>query len=430
MSNGNHGAMAKRTNIFTGIEAIEGVGLSTLARRYGTPLYIYSYSKLIENFRSFRDAFAGLDPLIAYSVKCNSNGAVMRALLREGAGLDVVSMGELNRGLAAGVDPRKVVFAGVGKTRDEISAALRAGIRLFNIESEAEAENIASVARKLKTHAPAALRINPDVDASTHRYITTGKKENKFGIPFAAARRVFRRIAAMKSIDLTGLHVHIGSQIMKPAAYVKSLKRVAELTEILRRDGHKIDTVNLGGGFGVDYEHGSQPLDVAALAKTVAPLLRRLDVELILEPGRSIAATAGFFLTKVLYVKPGEDKNFAIVDGAMNDLLRPVLYGAYHRIELVGPRRKGRRLSYDVVGPVCESGDFLGKSRKLPVLKGGDLLLLYDAGAYGMVMASNYNSRPRPPEVMIKGRRHYVVRRGETEGDLVRHEAVPDFLRR
>ena len=410
------------------IEAIEGVKLTTLARKYGTPLYIYSYGALIENFHRFRDGFARLEPLIAYSMKCNSNRAVLRALIDQGSGLDIVSMGELKRGLDAGAAPDKIVFAGVGKTREEIESALRAGIRMFNIESEAEAETIAAAGRRLKCQAPAALRINPDVDASTHHYITTGRKENKFGIPFKISRRVFDRVARRKGIRLEGLQAHIGSQIMKPGAYVESVERLIELTDLLRRDGHEIRAINLGGGFGIDYERGVAPMDVAKLAKKLEPVVRPLGVELILEPGRSIAGPAGYFLTKIEYVKPGREKSFAIVDGAMNDLIRPALYSAYHRIGMVGRPRRGTKRKYDVVGPVCESADFLGKGREFPSLKSGDLLLVYDAGAYGMVMASNYNSRPRPAEVMVKGKRHYLIRRRESLDDLARDEILPDFL--
>lgn len=420
---------ANTNNHHAHVDSIEGVKLTTLAKIYGTPLYVYSYTELVGNFRRIRDAFAGLNPLLAFSAKCNSNRAVLQALVQEGAGLDIVSAGELERGIAAGCDAAKIVFAGVGKTREEIATALNAGIRLFNIESEAEAEVVAAAGRKLKIQAPAALRINPDVDASTHHYISTGKKENKFGIPFKTARKVFRRISALKGIRLSGLHAHIGSQILKPTAYVESLGRLIELLEFLRKDGHTIDTLNLGGGFGIDYERGQVPMDVKALAEELVPLIKPLGVDVIFEPGRSIAGSAGYLLTKVEYVKPGENKDFAIVDGAMNDLIRPSLYSAFHRIELVGPKRGGRKSKYDVVGPICESGDFLGKERELPPLKSGDLLLVCDAGAYGMVMASNYNSRPRAAEVMIKGGRHYLVRERESQEDLVRHERVPEFLK-
>lgn len=411
------------------VDSIEGVKLSTLAKKYGTPLYIYSYTTLVGNFRTIKQAFAELDPLIAFSVKCNTNRAVLRALVAEGAGLDIVSVGELERGLAAGVKPKKVVFAGVGKTNEEIARALQVGIGLFNIESEAEAEAIAAVARKMKKNAPAALRINPDVDASTHHYITTGKKENKFGIPFEGARKIFGRIARLRGMELTALHAHIGSQITKPEVYEQALGRLLELRDALQRDGHAISTMNLGGGFGIDYEAGEKPMDAAAVAKRLIPLLKAAGVRLILEPGRSIAGPAGFLLTRVIYIKPGEAKNFAIIDGGMNDLIRPALYSAHHRIALAGPARGGKKIKYDIVGPICESSDFLGKERELPKLKADDLLLVYDAGAYSMAMASNYNSRPRPAEVMVKGRDHFLVRERETIAELSRLESIPKFLR-
>lgn len=408
---------------------IDGVKAEALAKKYGTPLYVYSYERLLANFRAIKDAFAPVSPLIAFSMKSNSNGAVLRALIQDGAGLDIVSGGELARGLKAGVDPKKVIFAGVGKSRVEIATALRAGIRAFNVESEPEAGAIAEVARKLRKTAPIAIRVNPDVDAATHHYITTGKKENKFGIPYEQIRKLFKRLAKLEGLNLVGLHCHIGSQILKPHGYVEALERMAELLALLRRDGHPITLLNLGGGFGIAYEEDQEPMDVAALAKSLLPTIEPLGVEIIFEPGRSVAGPAGFLLTRVEYVKDGEAKNFAIVDGAMNDLIRPSLYSAYHRILLAGAPRRGKSRLYDVVGPICESGDFLGKDRPFPALQSGDLLLVCDAGAYGMAMASNYNSRPRPAEVMINGRRHSLVRRRESVEDLIQNEVVPEFLR-
>lgn len=407
---------------------IDGVRIETLAKKYGTPLYVYSLKRLLGNFRAIRDAFAPLEPLIAYSMKSNSNGAILRALVGDGAGLDIVSGGELERGLRAGADPGKIIFAGVGKSREEIARALRAGIRAFNIESAPEAEAIAQVARKLRKTAPAAIRVNPDVDAATHHYITTGKKENKFGIPFAEVRKLFKKLARLEGLSLTGLHCHIGSQILKPTGYIKALDRMVELVTLLRRDGHPIDLLNLGGGFGIAYQQDQHPMDVATLANALMPTLADLQVQVIFEPGRSISGPAGFLLTRVQYVKEGEAKHFAIVDGAMNDLIRPSLYSAYHRILADGPARRGPASPYDVVGPICESGDFLGKDRPFAPLAEGDLLLVCDAGAYGMAMASNYNSRPRPAEVMVAGHKHELVRRRETLEDLVAQETVPGFL--
>lgn len=412
------------------IEKIEGLEIESLAKKYGTPLYIYSYETLVGNFRRLRDAFAELNPLLAFSMKCNSNQAVLRALINEGAGLDIVSVGELRRGLAAGVAPAKVVFAGVGKTRAEIAEAITSGIRMFNVESEAEAEAIAAVASKLKRKARIAVRVNPDVDASTHHYISTGKKENKFGIAFDVSRKIFRKLAALPGLEVTGLHCHIGSQILDPTAFQLAVERVDELLRVLRKDGHKIESVNLGGGFGIDYRKGLEPMDVKALAEKITPIIKSWGVSLIFEPGRSVAGSAGFLLTSVEYIKKAETKNFAIVDAAMNDLIRPSLYSAYHRILQVGPKRKGKAPAYDIVGPICESGDFLGKNRELAGLKEGDLLLVCDAGAYGMVMASNYNSRPRAAEVMVKGVKSFVVRKRETVEELIANEVTPEFLKK
>lgn len=404
---------------------IEGVAVATLARKYGTPLYVYSRRCLLDNFRRIGDAFAPFGALVAYSMKSNSNGALLRLLIGEGAGLDIVSGGELQRGLAAGADPSRIIFAGVGKTDGEIEAALRAGILAFNVESEAEAEAIARVAERRRRRAPICIRVNPDVDAATHAYISTGRKENKFGIPFDRVRKLMKRLAKHPSLDVAGVHCHIGSQILQIDSHLKALGRMEELIGLLRRDGHTIRILNFGGGFGIAYQNDQQPMDVAALADRMAPTIQRLGVQLILEPGRSISGPAGFLLTRLLYVKPGEAKNFAIVDGAMNDLLRPSLYSAYHRIELDGAPRRGKRLTYDVVGPICESGDFLGKEREFPPIEPGDLLLVRDAGAYGMAMASNYNSRPRPAEVLVSGCKHELIRRRETFDDLVAGELIP-----
>jgi len=408
--------------------SVEQVKVAALAKRYGTPLYVYSHEALVENYHAIADAFAPLRPLIAFSMKSNANAAVLRTLIGQGAGLDIVSGGELARGLAAGVDPRKVIFAGVGKSREEIAAAIRAGIRAFNVESEPEAEAIAEVARKLRKKAPVAIRVNPDVDAATHHYITTGRKENKFGIPFPAVRRLAKRLAALGGLEFVGLHCHIGSQILKPGGYVTALGRMAELLAALRRDGHAARLLNLGGGFGIAYEEGQEPLDMIGLAELLVAPIQELGVDIIFEPGRSIVGSAGFLLTRVEYVKAGAVKNFAIVDGAMSDLIRPSLYSAYHRIVRDGPAGRGRPRTYDVVGPICESGDFLGKERAFPALRSGDLLVVCDAGAYGMAMASNYNSRPRAAEVLVKGARAFLVRRRETIEDLTRQEAVPEFL--
>lgn len=407
---------------------IDGVKIETLARKYGTPLYAYSHKRLIDNYRAVAGAFAPVSPLIAFSMKSNSNGAILRALIQEGCGLDIVSGGELARGIIAGADPQKIIYAGVGKTRDEIAQAILTGIRAFNVESEPEAEAIADVAATLKRTAAIALRVNPDVDAATHHYITTGKKENKFGIAYEQIRKLFKKLAKLESLRLVGIHAHIGSQILKPDGYVKALERLAELFTLLRKDGHPLDTFNFGGGFGIAYQDDEEAFDVAGLAEKIVPTLKSLNAQIIFEPGRSISGPAGFLLTRVHYIKKGGAKNFAIIDGGMNDLVRPSLYSAYHRILLDGPKRRGKALKYDVVGPICESGDFLGKDREFAGLAAGDLLLVRDAGAYGMAMASNYNSRPRAAEVLVIGKKHELIRERETIEDLIAKEVTPAFL--
>jgi diaminopimelate decarboxylase len=409
---------------------LEGVDLERLARRFGTPLYAYSLKAVLENFRRVRDAFRPVDALVAYSAKANSNGAILRALAREGAGLDIVSGGELARGRKAGIPAERVIYAGVGKTEEEIAAGIRAGIRAFNIESPAEGERIAAVARRLKRPARAALRINPDVDAQTHHYITTGKKENKFGINFDQAIAVFERIAAHKGLTLDGLHAHIGSEILKPGPHAQALERLVELIEALRARGHTIRSLNLGGGFGIGYGDREKPLDVSALARRIVPTLKATGCEIVFEPGRSIVGNAGLLLTRVTYIKEGSVKRFAIVDAGMSDFIRPSLYDGYHRIARARAARTGeRRRRVDVVGPICESGDFFAKDRLLPPLEAGDLLAVLDTGAYGMAMASHYNSRPLPAEALVRGSRAHLIRERETMADLTRRERIPDFLR-
>ena len=408
---------------------LEGADLESLARRFGTPLYVYSLKAIRENYRRIRRAFGPLRPVIAYSAKANSNGAILRALAREGAALDIVSGGELERGLRAGFPPQRIFFAGVGKTKGEIAAALRAGIRAFNIESPAEAEQIARIARRLRKPAPALLRINPDVDAKTHDYISTGKKEKKFGINFDLAVEVFERVKALPGLDLLGLHAHIGSEILQPAPHAQALKRLAQLIDRLRARGHSIRCLNLGGGFGIGYGDRQKPLDVEALAQRLLPTLRRLGCEAAFEPGRAIVGNAGLLLTRVIYIKDGSAKRFAIVDAGMNDLIRPSLYGAHHRIERVRQSHGEKRRRVDVVGPVCESGDFFAIDRALPPLAAGDLLAVLDAGAYGMAMASTYNSRPLAAEVLVSRGRAALIRERGTVADLTRRERMPGFLR-
>jgi len=413
----------------SGVLHLEGASLERIAKRFGTPLYVYSLKAVLENFHRICRAFEKANPLIAYSAKANSNGAILRALAREGAGLDIVSGGELERGLRAGFPAERIIYAGVGKTEAEIVAALQAGIRAFNMESVAEAEAISRIARRMKKRAPALLRINPDVDPDTHDYITTGKKEKKFGINFEQAVEAFERAAALPGLEVMGLHAHIGSEILKPAPHAEALDRLAGLIETLRARGHLIRQLNLGGGFGIGYADEEKPLDVNALARRIIPTIKGLGCEIVFEPGRSIVGNAGLLLTRVVYIKEGAVKRFAIVDGGMNDLIRPSLYGAYHRIERVRAIQKEKRHHYDVVGPICESADFFAKDRLLPELASGDLLAVYDAGAYSMAMASTYNSRPLLAEVLVRGGKAYLTRERQTVADLTRQERIPEFLK-
>lgn len=419
----------KEVSFKGGVLHLEGASLARLAKQYGTPLYVYSLKAILENFGRIKSAFAAIDPLIAYSAKANTNGAILRALARQGAGLDVVSGGELIRGLKAGIPAARIIFAGVGKTEQEISLAIENGIRAFNIESLPEAEQIAKVARRLKKTARANLRINPDVDAHTHAYISTGKKENKFGINFDQALEIFAAAANLKGLQLDGIHVHIGSEILETVPHLKALKRVKSLIDTLRQRGHAISMVNLGGGFGIGYGDREEPMDVPGLAKKLIPVLASMDCEVAFEPGRSIVGNAGLLLTQVLYVKDGSLKKFVIVDAGMNDLIRPSLYDAYHRIVRVREDRGEKAEKVDVVGPICESGDFFAKDRKLSPMVQGDLLAIYDAGAYGFAMSSRYNSRPTVAEVLVHKGKAHLVRERETVDDLMAKERIPEFLK-
>ncbi len=406
----------------------EQVPVSRIVKEIGTPCYVYSYTTLVRHFRAYDGAFKDVPHIIAFAMKSNSNLAVLRLMAKEGSGVDIVSGGELFRALKAGVPPSKIVFAGVGKSADEIRDALKAGILMFNVESPAELRAINDVAASLGTKARVALRINPDIDPKTHPYISTGLKKSKFGIAADRALEEFTIAAAMNHIDVVGVHKHIGSQLTEIAPFVEALRKVLTLIKALRAQGLNIRYLNIGGGLGITYSDEKPPLP-QDLADAVSPLVRDLGVTLVMEPGRVIVGNAGILVTKVLYMKTGEAKNFVIVDAAMNDLIRPSLYGAYHDIrplsEAVAHRPKHH---VDVVGPVCESGDFLAKDRAVPEVQPGDLLALMSAGAYGFVMASNYNSRPRIPEVLVKDGEIHVIRGRETYDDLVRGETIPAFL--
>ncbi|MDR0379292.1 MAG: diaminopimelate decarboxylase [Candidatus Accumulibacter sp.] len=399
----------------------ESVPLDEIARRFGTPCYVYSRKALETALDEFQTALADADALVCYAVKANSNLAVLDALARRGAGFDIVSGGELKRVLAAGSDPRKIVFSGVGKSADDMALALSAGILCFNVESASELERLEDVAATLGVRAPVGLRVNPDVDARTHPYISTGLKKNKFGVAYADAREVYRRAARLPHIDVCGIGCHIGSQLLDPLPFSEALDRLLLLADQLADDGIVLRHIDPGGGLGIRYRDEDAP----AVGDYLAPLLQKLRgraLKILLEPGRRLIGNAGALLTRVEYLKPGEEKNFAIVDAAMNDLARPALYGAWHDIVPDRPHEASSRC-WEIVGPVCESGDFLGHERTL-ALAPGDLLAILSVGAYGMVMSSNYNSRPRVAEVMIDGEQMHLVRRRETVEELYALESL------
>jgi diaminopimelate decarboxylase len=400
--------------------------LTRLAERFGTPLYVYSATTIRERIRAFERAFRSVDHCLCYSVKANSNLSVLRMLAKLGCGFDVVSGGELQRVIRAHRSAaRKVVFSGVGKNVAEMEMALRAGILLFNLESPSELETLAGCAARQKRTARIAFRVNPDVPADTHPYISTGLRKHKFGVPFDESRQLYARAAESKYLQVAGVSVHIGSQITDLAPFSAAMERIAELVWQLRSDGHAIRYIDAGGGLGINYRDGSEEFSksVVAYSKAVTKPLRRLGIKLLLEPGRSIIGPAGSLLTRVLYRKTNGEKKFLVVDAAMNDLIRPSLYQAEHQI---APVRATDTTSetVDIVGPVCESGDFFARGRELPAVREGELLAILDAGAYGMALASNYNSRPRPAEVMVDGKSAKLIRKRETVTDLLRAEMV------
>jgi len=406
----------------------EDVPLPKLAEKYGTPLYVYSTASIEERYRLFDRAFRDVPHTVCYSVKANSNLSVLRLLARRGCGFDVVSGGELERVLAAERRAvKKVVFSGVGKTREELTAALRAGILLFNVESESELWTLAECAGRLHAVAPMALRVNPDVAAETHPYISTGLHKHKFGVPIGEARALYAKASGTRYLKVRGVSVHIGSQITDASPFGEAMSRVADLVRELRRDSHRVDYVDAGGGLGITYETSQStefPDQVAAYARALAGPLRALDVHLLLEPGRSIIGPAGVLLTSVIYKKMNNGKRFLIVDAAMNDLIRPALYNAYHQIVPVTRLSGGSDQieTTDIVGPVCETGDFFARDRELPPVEEGALLAILDTGAYGMVLSSNYNTRPRPAEVLVSGKSAKVIRRRELMSEILQAE--------
>ena len=408
----------------------EDVDLAALAAEAGTPLYVYSTATLERHYRVFAGAFPP-GTLIAYSVKANGNLAVLKTLAGLGAGADVVSGGELKKALAAGIPAARIVFSGVGKTAAEMRLGLATGIHQFNVESEPELEALSAVAQELGTRASIAIRINPDVEAKTHAKIATGGAETKFGIPWPRARDAYRLAARLPGIAVVGVDVHIGSQIAALEPFERAFARLAEMIATLRADGHAIARADLGGGLGVPYREADAPPDPQAYAAMASRLMRDLDVALIVEPGRLIAANAGILLSRVLYVKDGATRRFAILDAGMNDLLRPALYDAYHEIVPVHEALPGaRRLPYDVVGPVCETADLFAAGRELAELKAGDLVAILTAGAYGAAMASAYNARPPAAEVLVKGAEWAVVRPKLSDDDLIGQDRIPHWLAR
>ncbi|MGN6146416.1 MAG: diaminopimelate decarboxylase [Mesorhizobium sp.] len=413
-----------------GVLHAEDVAIPDIAAAVGTPFYCYSTATLTRHFRVFSEAFAGLDTLVCYAMKANSNQAVLKTLGKLGAGADVVSEGEMRRALAAGIPADKILFSRVGKTAREMDFALQAGILCFNVESEPELELLSARATALGKTAPVSLRINPDVDAKTHKKISTGKAENKFGIPRQRAREVYRRAAELPGIRVTGIDMHIGSQITELQPFDDAFALLVDLVDMLRADGHAIDHVDLGGGLGIPYKADNNPPPLPdAYAAVVRKHVSKLGLKVMFEPGRMIVGNAGILVAEVVYVKEGDAKNFLIVDAAMNDLIRPTLYDAFHDIRpVVQPAPDAPRLKVDVVGPVCETGDYLGLDRDLPRLKAGDLIAVGTAGAYGAVQAGTYNSRLLVPEVLVDGDRFAVVRPRQTYDDLIGLDRLPDWL--
>lgn len=406
----------------------EDVPVRDIVDAVGTPVYVYSLARLRDAFRAFDDAFADTRRLVCFSVKANSNLAVLRSFVNEGSGFDIVSGGELFRVLEAGADPGKVVFSGVGKTREEMEYALRSGVLMFNVESEQEMEALDRVAGGMGVAAPVSFRINPDVDPKTHPYIATGMKQSKFGIGVGPAAEAYRRAVSLPHVKVVGVDCHIGSQLTSTRPFSDAAARVRAFIDALPQGGADIRYVDLGGGLGIRYDH-EEPPEPGEYARALVDAVRGLDVTLVLEPGRSLVGNAGVLVTRVLYLKRTEAKNFVVVDGAMNDLVRPALYGAFQSIRPVF-RREAEPMTADVVGPICESGDFLARDRSIPTPAQGDLLAVMSAGAYGFTMASNYNTRPRAPEVLVEGGEFAVVRERETLESLVAGEKIPAALSR
>ncbi|MEI7613183.1 MAG: diaminopimelate decarboxylase [Betaproteobacteria bacterium] len=399
----------------------ENVPFSDIAARFGTPCYIYSRAALEASLDEFQQELADVDSLVCFALKSNSNLGVLNVFARRGAGFDIVSIGELKRALAAGGDPKKIVFSGVGKTVPEMAFAIEAGIMCFNVESAPELDRLNEVAASLGKKAPISLRVNPNVDAKTHPYISTGLKENKFGVAYEDALKLYQHAASLSHLEITGIDCHIGSQLLDPSPFAEALDKILLLIDELATSGIRLHHIDLGGGLGIRYKDEDAP----TVKSYLQPLLQKIKdrgLKIVLEPGRRLVGNAGVLLTKVEYLKPGEVKNFAIIDAAMNDLARPALYDAWHDIIPVAPR-DGELSRWEIVGPICESGDFLGHDRPLSI-QPGDLLAIMSAGAYGMAMSSNYNTRPRVAEVMVDGSQAYLIRRRETVEELYALESM------
>ncbi len=406
----------------------EDVSVSAIAEKVGTPFYLYSHKTLLNHFRVFDGAFERLNHMICFSVKANSNIAILKIFVKEGGGMDIVSGGELYRALKAGVDPRKVVYSGVGKRVDEIEYALKTDILMFNVESSEELLKIDECAGRLKKKARISVRINPDVDPMTHPHISTGLKENKFGINIEKSLDAYRWAKGLKNIEIVGVDCHIGSQVTQMSPFIDALERLKRLLKLLDKEGVRIKYLDLGGGLGITYNR-EMPPHPKEYARAIIKASKGLDLTFIFEPGRVIVGNAGILVTKVLYRKRNEDKNFLIVDAGMNDLVRPSLYSSFHSIHPVVKKERQEHVA-DIVGPICESGDYLAKKRAVPKMEQGELLAVMSAGAYGFTMSSNYNSRPRIAEVLVKGDRYDVIKKRETYKDLVKGEEIPEFLKK
>src|SRR3972149_12276158 len=404
----------------------EDVSVKKIAKEVGTPFYLYSYNTLKNHFRAFDSAFAGIPHLVCFAVKSNSNIALLKIFAEEGGGFDIVSGGELYRALLAGADPQKIVYAGVGKTREEIRYALKSNILMFNVESTQELFAIDEVAGEIGVKARVALRVNPDIDAETHPYISTGLKTHKFGMSTKDALEGYRIARSLENIEVTGIHKHIGSQITQISPFMDALERIVALIDILKNENLNVRYLNIGGGLGITYKDESPPYP-KELAAELSPVLKGIHCTIIFEPGRVIVGNAGILVTRVLYTKRSEGKTFLIVDAGMNDLVRPSFYGSYHSILPVDKNSNSHKIVADVVGPICESGDFLAKDRVLPELKKASLAAIMSAGAYGFTMSSNYNSRPRVPEILVRDKEFYIIRKRESYEDLVRGEEIPLF---